>query len=146
MDAIRPWLFIGSYRDALNRRFLKLNSIQAMLHRAEEVDQHDIFCLCLPVEDMEKIPAGMIRSGVKFIKEHAAQKNNILITCGAGINRSTAYCVIALKEIERLGRLMAYKEVKQKHYEALPNKYVWESLWDYYHEAVPYLSVMKAAA
>lgn len=145
MDPIRPWLFIGNYRDALNIRFLELNSIQALLHLAGDVEQPGIATLCLPLEDMDAIPAKLIKTGSDFIKEHANQKHNILITCGAGINRSAAYCVIALKELEGLNLIQAYKEVKKRHYDALPNKPVWESLCEYYNEPDSYLEVLKIA-
>ena len=146
MDPIRPWLFIGNYRDALNKRFLELNSILALLHLADVVEHPDIDVLCLPVEDMETIPPSMIRKGIEFIRTHANQKHHILITCGAGINRSTAYCIVALKEIEGVGLFEAYKDVKKRHYDALPNRLIWESLCEYYKESVPYLDIMKEAA
>lgn len=145
MDEIRPWLYIGIYRDALNPRFMEDYSIQAMIHLAENVTLPGVHSLFLQVEDLGSIPADHIETAVHFIKDNLSQNRNILITCGAGINRSTAFCVVALKEVEGLGLLEAYKEVRKRHRDALPNKYVWESLCEYYDEKVPYLEIMKAA-
>ena len=47
--------------------------------------------------------------------------HKVLVACGAGINRSTAFCMAALKEVEGLSLLDAYKEIKRKHPESLPN-------------------------
>ncbi|HNB35876.1 MAG TPA: dual specificity protein phosphatase [Anaerolineales bacterium] len=146
MDEIRPWLFIGRYRDTLYKEALDQKSIQAMLQMAELVEHPGIESLFLHVEDMDAIPAKMIEKGILFLHEQVGQGHNILISCGAGINRSTAYCVIALKEIEGLGLFEAFKEVLRHHPEALPNLPVWESLCEYYDEEVPYLEVMRLAA
>lgn len=146
MDEIRPWLFIGRYRDTLKKELLDQKSIQAMLQLAEFVEQPGIESLFLKVEDMDPIPINMIEKGIHFIREQVGQGHNILISCGAGINRSTAYCVIALKEIEGLGLFEAYKEVLRPHPEALPNLPIWESLCEYYDEDVPYLDIMRLAA
>ena len=37
MDQIRPWLFIGAYRDSLNKSNLDFKSIRAMLQLAEKL-------------------------------------------------------------------------------------------------------------
>ena len=36
MDEIRPWLFIGAYRDTLNKSYLDLESIRAMLQLGDQ--------------------------------------------------------------------------------------------------------------
>ncbi|MBL8063310.1 MAG: dual specificity protein phosphatase family protein [Anaerolineales bacterium] len=146
MDEIRPWLFIGGYRDTVYKELLDRKSIRAMLQLAESVEQPGIESLFLHVEDMDPIRVEMIEKGILFIHTHAGQGHNILISCGAGINRATAFCVIALKEIEGLGLFEAFQEVARRHPEALPNLPVWESLCEYYGEEVPYLDVMRLAA
>ena len=61
MDEIRSWLYIGKYRDTLNKAYLEAKSIQAMLQLAEKVDQVGITSLYLPVEDIEPISHDLLR-------------------------------------------------------------------------------------
>lgn len=137
MDQIRPWLFIGKYRDTLNYRLLSVNGIKAMLQLAEPVTQPNITSVFLSVEDFAPIPSNLLRQGVDFIKTQKNLERPILVACGAGINRSTAFCVAALHEEEEMGLLQAFRAVKQKHSIALPHPPVWESLCKYYQETVP---------
>ena len=143
MDEIRPWLFIGAYRDTKNQRYLNLKNIQAMLQLAELVEQPNIVSLYLPVEDLAPISSVHIRQGVDFIREHKAKGNCVLVACGAGINRSSSFCAAVLKEEEGLSLFEAFKEVKRLHPESMPHKPVWESLCNYYDEMTPYLDVMR---
>ena len=143
MDEIRPWLFIGKYRDTLQPSYLRSKSIQAMLQLAERVEQPDIISLYLPVEDVAPVSSKHIRQGVDFIREHKQKGNRILVACGAGMNRSSAFCAAALKEEEGLSLFEAFKEVKRNHPESMPLEPVWESLCKYYNETTPYLDVMR---
>jgi protein-tyrosine phosphatase len=143
MDEIRPWLFIGAYRDTLNRSYLEFKSIQAMLQLAEKVEQPNIVSLYLPVEDLAPISREHIRQGVEFIRKHKAIGNRVLVACGAGINRSSSFCAAALKEEENISLFEAFKDVKRLHPESMPHKPVWESLCNYYNEMTPYLDVMR---
>ena len=143
MDEIRPWLYIGKYRDTLNKNYLEAKSIQAMLQLAEKVEQRGITSLYLPVEDIEPIPPDLLRQGIDFILEEKQKGHRVLVACGAGINRSSAFCIAALKEIEGANLLDAFKEVKIKHPEAMPHKPVWESLCKYYGESIPHLDIMR---
>jgi len=143
MDEIRPWLFIGRYRDTINDSYLVSKSINAMLQLAEKVEQPNIVSLYLPVEDVAPISDEHIRQGVDFIREHKQKENRVLVACGAGINRSSAFCTAVLVEEEGLSLFEAYKVVKIIHPESLPNLPVWESLCEYYKESIPYLDVMR---
>lgn len=143
MDQIRPWLFIGAYRDTLNRSYLDFKFIQAMLQLAEKVEQPNIVSLYLPVEDLAPISSNHIRQGVDFIREHKEKGNRVLVACGAGINRSSAFSAAALKEAEGLSLFDAFKQVKHKHPESMPHEPVWDSLCSYYNEFIPYLDVMR---
>jgi protein-tyrosine phosphatase len=143
MDQIRAWLFIGAYRDTINTSYLALKSIQAMLQLAEKVEQPNIVSLYLSVEDLAPISSNHIRQGVDFIREHKEKGNRVLVACGAGINRSSAFSAAALKEAEGLSLFDAFKEVKHKHPESMPHEPVWDSLCSYYNEFIPYLDVMR---
>jgi len=143
MDQIRPWLFIGAYRDTINRSYLECKSISAMLQLAEQVEQPNIASLYLPVKDLEPVQWKHIRQGVDFILEHKRKGNRVLVACGAGINRSSSFCAAALKESEGLHLFDAIKEVKRHHPGAMPQEPIWVSLCNYYHESTPYLDVMR---
>ena len=146
MDEIRPWLYIGKYRDTLDKYHLEFNSIKAVLQLADPVEQKGINFLFLVVEDMGETPHALIRQGVDFILEEKEKGNKVLVACGAGINRSTVFCMAALKEVEGLSLLDAYKEIKEKHPDSLPNEPVWESFCSYYNESAPYFDLMRIYA
>ena len=143
MDQIRPWLFIGKYRDTLQLGHLKAKSIQAMLQLAEPIEQPDIISLYLPVADVAPISHKHIRQGVDFIHEQKQKGNRVLVACGAGMNRSSAFSAAALKDDEGLSLFDAFKEVKRCPPESMPNEPVWISLCNYYNESTPYLKVMR---
>jgi protein-tyrosine phosphatase len=67
----------------------------------------------------------------------------VLVACGAGMNRSSAFSAAALKEEEGLSLFEAFREVKRFHPESMPHQPVWESLCSYYNELTPYLEVMR---
>ncbi len=143
MDQIRPWLYIGSYRDTQNPSYLAFKSIQAMLQLAVLVEQPGIVSLYLPVEDLAPIPFDLLKKGVAFIRGQKRLEQRILVACGAGINRSSSFCAAALKEEEGISLFEAFKEVKRKHPESMPHEPVWESLCKYYNETTPYLDIMR---
>jgi protein-tyrosine phosphatase len=143
MDQIRPWLFVGSYRDTKNLSYLRWRAIGAMLQLAEYVEQPDITSLYLPVEDLAPISSKHIRQGLDFIKEQRANGKRVLVACGAGMNRSSAFSAAVLKEEEALSLLEAFKEVKRYHPESMPHAPVWESLCRYYGEQIPYLDILR---
>ena len=143
MDKIRPWLFIGAYRDTLNKGYLDFKSIGAMLQLAEKMEQSGIVSLYLPVEDLAPVLAKHIRQGVDFILEHKRLGKCVLVACGAGMNRSSVFSAAALKEEEGLNLFDAFKEVKRYHPESMPHEPVWNSLCQYYGETTPYLDVMR---
>jgi protein-tyrosine phosphatase len=142
MDEIRSWLYIGKYRDTLNQSYLQANCIAAMLQLAERVEQQNITSLYLPVEDVEPVPHNLLSQGIAFVRGQKQQGHRILIACGAGINRSSAFSTAVLKEEEGLSLLDAFKEVKRKHPESMPHQPVWESLCTYYNEIIPYIDIM----
>jgi len=143
MDEIRPWLYIGKYRETLNKNYLDFKSIKAMLQLADRVEQKGINTLFLPVQDLGPTSPDLIRRGVDFVLAEKEKGHKVLVACGAGINRSTAFCMAALKETEGISLLEAFKEIKRRHPESMPHEPVWESFCRYYNETTPYNDVMR---
>ena len=56
MDAVRPWLYVGKYRETLNVNLLAGRKIEVMLQLAEAVTYPHITSIYLPVEDGEPLP------------------------------------------------------------------------------------------
>jgi protein-tyrosine phosphatase len=146
MDEIRPWLYIGNYSDTQNKDTLDSKSVQAMLQLAAPVKHIGIASLYLHVEDMRPISSHFFKEGVEFVTNEKVKGHKILVACAAGINRSTAFCIASLKEIEGLSLLDAFKEVKRNHSRSMPQELVWESLCSYYNEKTFYLDLMRASA
>jgi hypothetical protein len=141
MNQLRPWLYIGKYRDTLDGTYLKAKAIGAMLQLAESVEQPGIVSLYLPVEDVEPIPHGLLEQGVAFVRGQKLLGRQVLVACGAGMNRSSAFCTAVLKEEEGLGLFETFKEIKRLHPDSMPHKPVWESLCEYYDESIPYVEI-----
>jgi hypothetical protein len=136
MDRIRPWLYIGKYRETLDATLLSARGIGAMLQLAEAVEQPGITSLYLPVEDGEPLPPGLLRQGIDFVLESKGRGLTVLIACGAGMSRSAAFTVAALKESEALSLKAALVWVKAQHSETLIHPAIWESLGAYYGEPI----------
>ncbi|MBC7878027.1 MAG: dual specificity protein phosphatase family protein [Anaerolineales bacterium] len=143
MDEIRSWLYIGKFRDTLDKKYLELNRIKSMLQLADPVNQPSINSIYLPVEDLAPTSPLLIKQGIDFILAEKEKGHKVLVACGAGINRSTAFCMAALKEVEGLSLSDAYKDIKRKHPESIPHEPVWESFCSYYNETTPYIDIMR---
>jgi hypothetical protein len=141
MNQIRPWLYIGKYRETLDYRLLRSRNITAMLFLAELVEHDGITPIYLEVEDGEPLPIDKLQKGVDFVKEQKQQGKNILIACGAGISRSATYAIATLKEIESLSLVEAFHEVKKAHPHAMPHMALWGSLCQYYNETIPWVEI-----
>jgi protein-tyrosine phosphatase len=136
MNAIRPWLYIGKYRETLDKDLLFVKKIDAMLQLAEAVKHPNITSLYLPVEDGVPLPEYLLQQGVKFVLFEKSLGHTVLIACGAGMSRSVVFVVAVLKEAEGLSLLEALQAVKHHHPESLPHPALWESLCTYYHEEI----------
>ena len=142
MDAIRPWLFIGKYRDTRNDSLLDGFGVGAMLQLAEHVPHPRIATLYLEVEDGVPLRPALLLQGMTFVHEARRADQRILIACGAGISRSAAFAAAALKELEQVSLSEALRMVRSCHPEALPHPAIWKSLRSYYGESGPGDSVL----
>jgi hypothetical protein len=138
MNQIRPWLYIGKYRETKDYPYLTYHNIEAMLLLAEMVEHPGINSLYLPVEDGEPLPLDLLKQGLDFIEQQRNQGNIVLVACGAGISRSGAFTIAALKESENLTLLDAFQQVQRLHPDTMPHYRLWQSLCDYYGEDIPW--------
>ncbi|RDV11074.1 hypothetical protein DXT99_25495 [Pontibacter diazotrophicus] len=143
MDPVRPWLFVGKFRDTLNPKNLKANNIEAMLQFAELVEYPGIVSFHLAVEDGIPLTTADFQRGMRFILQHHQSGKKVLIACGAGISRSVIFTIAALRETEGTALLTAYQEVVNAHIEALPHPALWKSLCTHYQENIPYIQVLR---
>ena len=81
MDAVRPWLYVGKYRETLNVNLLAGRKIGAMLQLAEAVTYPHITSIYLPVEDGEPLPDHLLRQGVDFVLSAQQRGETVLIAC-----------------------------------------------------------------
>jgi atypical dual specificity phosphatase len=143
MNAVRPWLYVGKYRETLDASLLRTREIDAMLQLAEAVEHPGIKSFYLPVEDGVPIPASLLQQGVGFVLSEKDRGRTVLIACGAGISRSVSFAVAVLREAEGLSLLKAVESVRKRHPESMPHPALWQSLCDYYHEEVPVSAMLK---
>lgn len=141
MNKIRPWLYIGKYRDTTDIALLRSCAVGAMLQLAELVQQPGINSLYLAVDDGEPIPVPLLEQGMAFVRAQKAQGQKVLIACGAGISRSVAFGIAVLKEEEGLSLPDAFCEIYANHPDAMPHMALWESLCGYFGEATPYVAL-----
>ena len=132
MFSVNDWLHIGKYRDTLDLGYLQAVGIGAMLQLAELVKQPGIETLYLPVEDGEPLPLNLLVKGLIFMEGQLEQKNPILIACGAGVSRSVAFAMAALREFEGLSLVDAFHTIQDIHPQALPHPALLASLCRYY--------------
>ena len=143
MYAIRPWLFLGKFRETQDIPLLQFHHIGAMLQLAGQIKYNFIESLYIPIEDGIPIPGDILQRGVDFILAEHRQGKNVMVSCGAGISRSVTFIIAALKETENSSLLDAYQTVKDAYPGALPHPALWKSLCGYYREDTPYWLLLK---
>ena len=141
MNQIRPWLYIGNYRDTIDHALLADEGITAILQLAAYPIYPDSVNMFLPVEDGAPLPDHLLRVGLDFIRQHHADKK-ILVACAAGISRSATFCIAALHEVEQLSLADAYRAVKQARSIIIPHYALWDSMCGYFGEQTSYRQVV----
>lgn len=143
MLPIRPWLYIGKYRDTLNPDNLRVNHIQGVLQVEEPQEMAHAHTLYLPIVDGVPLPEAEFWRGLNFILVEHKLGRNVMIACSAAISRCVVFAVAALHESEGLTLLEAYEQILQVHPAALPHPVLWDSLCKLYEEPIPYVEVLK---
>lgn len=128
-------LFLGNYRAAKNKDFFDKENITAVLNctRSHDVKNYfaspDIEYMRIPVDDSLKkydidLMYHYLPAAVEFIHKHiGVQKNNMLVNCVMGRQRSVT-CVIAyLMKYHNMTPRQAAEYVVDKRQEALHHGY-----------------------
>ena len=144
MDQIRPWLFIGNYRNTLDLSSLRAHQIGAMLQLSEAVSQPGIHSIYLMLDDGLPVPRHLLRQGVDYVLAQKQKGVNTLIACGAGMSRASIFAAAVLKESEGLSLLDAIVDIKRHHFDAMPHPVPWASLCSFYREDIPFIYMLKA--
>ena len=132
MDKIRDWLYIGNWRDAADGDYLRSEGIKAILNLVEQTRHDGIILKYLPVDDGEYLKQADLSTGLWFLKLQYKENNPVLVNCGAGISRSSTFCMAILMEVEGLSLYEAYREVKRHHSQAQPHPKLAVSLAQYH--------------
>lgn len=143
MYTIRSWLLIGRYAETLDLPLLNGQQIGAMLQLADPVPQPGVVHRYLNIDDGVPLKPAMLRQGVDFIHTQQAGGQRVLVACGAGISRSTAFAIAALKETEQLTLREAAGITRRAHPNGMPHYALWESLCEYYGEQIDYLELLR---
>jgi protein-tyrosine phosphatase len=132
VQQIRDWLYIGKYRDTIYRQAVDTAGITAMLQLAAEVPYKDLSICYIEMDDGVFAPKTTFERGLAFIREQKAAGKKILVACGAGISRSSTFCMAALMEHEQRDLWDAYREVYAKHPAASPHYELLRALFAYH--------------
>ena len=143
MYRIRDWLYIGDATDAANREQLRQQGIGALLQLASDAHHPGLTVKTLHVPDAETQDMQHLADGIAFIRQQKAAGKTVLVTCHAGISRSTTYALGALKAEEGGTLLDRLRDIKQHHPRALPHIRLWHSLNTYYGENTPYQAIWR---
>jgi protein-tyrosine phosphatase len=142
MYQIRPWLFVGSFRDTVDDELLERHQIGALLQLASPAAPPRCPTLVLMIEDGEPIAPATLEHGVEFVAQAHARGVVCLIACGAGISRSVVFATAALCRIEGLALLDAATTVKRANPAAVFHPVLWDSLVEFTGEPVPFREVL----
>jgi protein-tyrosine phosphatase len=122
-------IYLGNFQAAKDKEFFKKHKIRAVLNCSKDIPNHfasnkDIEYMRIPVEDSLKqkdydLMFEFMPAMVQFIHKHAnIQKNNILVHCWAGRQRSAIGIAVFLVDKYGLEPKEACKYVLEKRPEA----------------------------
>ena len=143
MHRIRPWLYIGSFRDSRNHSLLAVERIGAILHVADTISHPTLEVVCLPIEDGQPVDYAILRQGLDFIHAQREAGQTVLVACGAGISRSTTFALAALKEHEQTTLIETLRSIREPHPEAAPHYALWQSLGAFFDEPISLEGYLK---
>lgn len=138
MNRVRPWLWIGRYRDTLAAEPLVARGVGAVLEMAEATTLGlGLRVLYLPVEDAVPLQPGMLARGLEFVAGARRDDLSVLIACGAGMSRSVVFSAAAVARAEGLELDAAMDDIRRLHPRSLPHPVLWRSVCAQFRELPP---------
>lgn len=126
MSFIIEGLYLGDYRHATSKKWLKENGITHIVNCAIEHKNYfpkDFIYLELKLDDAEdQIIYGSLEKSYLFIKNALERGGNVLVNCHAGISRSSSMVIYYLMKSRSVPYDTAFFYVKHKRPQVNPNK------------------------
>eukprot|EP01063_Lacrimia_lanifica_P000126 TRINITY_DN1004_c0_g2_i3.p1 TRINITY_DN1004_c0_g2~~TRINITY_DN1004_c0_g2_i3.p1 ORF type:complete len:249 (+),score=74.70 TRINITY_DN1004_c0_g2_i3:386-1132(+) len=131
---IRPWLYLGSYSNAMDRTLLNDYGVTMILNTALECDsserEEEIRLLENPNFDVLNVGirdhadenlSCIFSSSFRFIDQAKRDGKKVLVHCRRGISRSAAVVIAYLIQSEQLSLDTAFEEVRKERSIICPN-------------------------
>lgn len=139
MNLIIPYLFIGSYQDAIDSLQLKQNNIQSIVTTAFELPCPSLLANSLQIpcvkfswdDTMSFNILKDLDSVTELIHTLRLKKKNVLVHCQMGISRSVSAVIAYLMRYSALTFRQAYNFVKLQRRIAYPNPHFIKQLIHY---------------
>ncbi len=126
MSLIIEGLYLGDYRHASSRSWLKENGMTHIVNCAVEHKNYfpnDFIYLELKLDDAEdQIIYGSLEKSYLFIKNALERGSNVLCHCHAGISRSSSMVIYYIMKSRNIPYDTAYFYTKHKRHVVNPNK------------------------
>ena len=68
MHPIRPWLYVGKFRETQDEALLRQQEIGGILQLADHVNSPNIPSLYISVEDGVALPFNLLKRGIEFAR------------------------------------------------------------------------------
>jgi len=131
MSEVRPWLFLGSVGDALDRDRLQSNSVTHILNAAKECDSGSplsdadfgglVYKKLNLVDHSDEPIVGVFEEAFEFIEEAKRMRGKVLVHCQRGISRSATLVIAYIMKTEALTLESAFASVRAKRSIVNPN-------------------------
>jgi protein-tyrosine phosphatase len=133
VDQVTDLLYIGGARSTWDAPQLHEAGVTAVLklYEGQPAWPPDFTVLDMPFEDGQPIPEGYLERGVDFIEQNVRAGRAVLVTCGAGISRSSTLVLAYLVGREGYDLSDAFRLLRERHPQADPLPALWGSLLDF---------------
>eukprot|EP00756_Hemistasia_phaeocysticola_P011302 Hpha_TRINITY_DN15107_c0_g2::TRINITY_DN15107_c0_g2_i1::g.128224::m.128224/K21278/DUSP1; dual specificity protein phosphatase 1 len=131
MSQIRPWLFLGSIADALDRDRLTANGVTHILNAAKECDSGSpdahadygglVYKKLNLVDHSDEPIVGVFEEAFEFIEGAKRGGGKVLVHCHRGISRSATLVIAYVMKTEELSLEAAFESVRAKRSIVNPN-------------------------
>lgn len=125
MSLITEGLYLGDYRDATSKKWLKQHNISHIVNCAKEHKEYfpgDFVYLSLNLDDSEEqVIYHVLEQSFQFIKDALDKGGSVLVHCHAGISRSSSVLIYYLMKATNNEYDRMYFYVKSRRPQVDPN-------------------------